>query len=150
VLPTPPALPASLALRPLVPDGVPALVEDPHDVPRPPDGATPADALAVEHDDAAGVPPAPLPFALFAAEFSETVDGWPPHAVPRLAFVGTPGAASAVVHVDAFVGSCAEPTRRSDAPAAPVARDRILARRRESDIETSLWLVSPLAVGPLD
>jgi len=104
------------------------LADDPHELPRPAEGVVPTDALAVEQEDAAGVPAAPLPLAVFAAESSETVDGVPPHAVPRLAVVGTPGAASAVVHVDALVGSCADPTRRSDTPAAPVARDRIVAR----------------------
>jgi len=125
--PAPPVSPVPPAFTPESPDDGVALVVVPHELPSPAEGVVPADALAVEHDDADGVPPAACLFALFAAESSETVDGVPPHAVPRLAFAGTPGSAAAVVQVEAFVGSCAEPTRRSDAPAAPVARDRIVA-----------------------
>jgi len=129
-------------------DGV-ALLEDPHDESSPPDGETPADALAVKQDDADGVP-APFPPALFAAESSETVDGVPPpHALLRLTFVGAPGAASAFKHVDAFVGSWADPRSPADAPAAPVAREMIVACTPESDVQTRVWLVSALAVGPL-
>ena len=146
-----PAPAAPLPLRPVLPgtvDGV-ALLEDPHADSSPPEGETPADALAVMQDDAEGVP-APFPPALFAAESSETVDGAPPpHALLRLAFVGAPGDASAFVQVEAFVGSCAEPRSPADAPAAPVAREMIVACAPESDVQTLVWLVSPSAVGPL-
>jgi hypothetical protein len=101
------------------------------------------------HDEAEGAPLAPFPFAPFAAESSETLVRSLPHAVPRLASVGMPGVAPAVVHVDAFIGSCAEPTPAADAPAAPVALDRIIACRRLSDVETVVRLVSASAVGPL-
>ena len=135
--PVPLLPPAPLPLRPVLPgtvDGV-ALLEDPHDESSPPDGETPADALAVKQDDADGVP-APFPPALFAAESSETVDGVPPpHALLRLTFVGAPGAASAFKHVDAFVGSWADPRSPADAPAAPVAREMIVACTPESDVQ---------------
>jgi hypothetical protein len=149
--PAPPGPPDPLALKPVLPgtiDGV-ELLEDAHDEPSPVEGEAPAEASAVRHDEAEGEPAPPFPLALLAAESSETVDGVPPHAVPRLAFVGTPGDASAVLQVDAFVGSCAEPKPGANAPAAPVARDRIVARTRPSDVERFERLVSASAVGPV-
>ena len=68
--------------------------------------------------------------------------------MPRLASVGTPGEASAVEHVDARVGSSAEPMPAADPANEPVAMARRFARTRESDVETSEWLASAFAVGP--
>jgi hypothetical protein len=89
-----------------------------------------------------------LPFASLAPESSETVDGEVPQLVPRLTSVGTPGEASAVEQVDAFVGSSTEPT-----PAAPPANDPVASATRfarifESDAETSLSLASASTDGP--
>jgi hypothetical protein len=72
-----------------------------------------------------------------------------PHIVPALAFVGTPGDASAVLHVDAAVGSSNDPRRLADPPNAPVAFARVRARTRESEVETLIWLASVFAVGPV-
>jgi hypothetical protein len=101
------------------------------------------------HDEADGVPAAPLPLAPFAAESSDTLVGASPHAVPRLAVVGVPGDTPAVEQVDAFVGSCADPKSPADAPAAPVARDRSVARTPESVVVMLDRLASASAVGPL-
>lgn len=65
-----------------------------------------------------------------------------------LASVGTPGEASAVEHVEAFVGSSAEPNP-STAPAnEPVAAAIALARTREFEVEALDRLASALADGP--
>jgi hypothetical protein len=139
-------------LNPVLPgtvDGV-ELLEDAHAESSPPDGEVPADAFAVRQDAAEGMPEASFPPVLFAAESSEMVDGVPPpHALPRLTLVGVPGDTSAFVQVEAFVGSCADARSPADAPAAPVARDTIVACRPESDVQTLVWLVSASAVGPL-
>lgn len=111
-------------------------------------GVGPADASARRHADPDGVPAAPFPFASFALKSSEAEVHEVPQLVPRLAPVGTPGEASAVEQVDAYVGSSALPT-----PAAPAANDPVafairFARTFESDIETSLWVASASAEGP--
>jgi hypothetical protein len=111
-------------------------------------GEGPADAFAVKHAAPAGPPPVPLPSAPFADKLSEADDAWSPHIVPRLASVGTPGEASAVEHVEARVGSCADPIPAADPPNAPVTSARRFARTRESELETFVWLVSAFAVGP--
>jgi hypothetical protein len=66
-----------------------------------PVAGTPAEVPAVRHADPDGLPPAPLPSAPLTEKSSAAVDGPLPHIVPTLASVGTPGDASAVVHVDA-------------------------------------------------
>jgi hypothetical protein len=99
------------------------------------------------HDEADGVPAAPLPLAPFAAESSDTLVGASPHAVPRLAVVGVPGDTPAVEQVDAFVGSCADPKSPADAPAAPRALDRNVARTPESVVVMLVRLASASAVG---
>jgi hypothetical protein len=84
-----------------------------------------------------------------AEKVSPTVEGPLPHIVPALAIVGTPGDASAVLHVDAAVGSSNDPRRLADPPNAPVAFARVRARTRESEVETLVWLASVFAVGPV-
>jgi hypothetical protein len=111
-------------------------------------GDRPADISASRHDEAEGVPPAPLPSALFAEKSSDTVDGSVPHAVLRLASVGTPGEASAVEQVEALVGSSADAIPATDPANAPVAVASRCARACESEAETVLRLVSAFAVGP--
>jgi hypothetical protein len=68
-------------------------------------GVVPADPFARKHADPEGPPLPPLPSAPLAPACSEAVVGCVPQLVPRLALVGTPGAASAVEQVEAFVGS---------------------------------------------
>lgn len=111
-------------------------------------GDGPADALAPRHDDAEGCPAAPLPSALLAEKSSDADDGVLPQFVLRLASVGTPGDASAVEHVDAWVGSSTEPTPPFDAANDPVAVATAFARTREPEVETLLWLASAFADGP--
>jgi hypothetical protein len=111
-------------------------------------GLVPADPLAIKHADPEGPPAAPLPSEPFAPKPSEAEDGCVPQFVPRLALVGTPGDASAVEQVEAFVGSCAEPNR-STAPANdPVAVAIAFARTRESEVDTLDRLASAFADGP--
>jgi hypothetical protein len=68
--------------------------------------------------------------------------------VPRLALVGTPGDAPAVEHVEAYVGSSAEPIPASDPAKEPRAVAIAFARTRESEVETVVRLVSAFADGP--
>jgi hypothetical protein len=68
-------------------------------------GLVPADPLAVRHADPEGRPAAAFRSEPFAPKSSEAEDGCVPQFVPRLASVGTPGDASAVEQVEAFVGS---------------------------------------------
>jgi len=103
---------------------------------RPAVGEVPAVASAPRHVDPDGVPAAPLPLELLEAKASDTKDGFVPQLVPRLASVGTPGEASAVEHVDAYVGSSAEPTPASDPAKDAVPMAIALARTRESEAET--------------
>lgn len=111
-------------------------------------GEVPADPFATRHADPEGPPVPPLPSALLAPACSEADVGCVPQVVPRLAFVGTPGAASAVEQVEAFVGSSAEPTPAALPPKAPVAFAIRFARTRESDVETLDRLASAFAAGP--
>jgi len=69
--------------------------------------------------------------------------------VPRLTSVGTPGDASAVEHVEAFVGSWADPIPASDPAKAARAVAIAFARTRESEVETVVRLASAFAVGPV-
>jgi hypothetical protein len=62
--------------------------------------------------------------------------------------VGTPGATPAVEHVDAFVGSWAEPTPTADAPNAATAVARRSALTPELDAVTLVPLASIDAEGP--
>ena len=111
-------------------------------------GLVPADPFAIRQAEPEGPPAAPLPSEPLAPRSSEAVDGCVPQLVPRLASVGTPGDASAVEQVDAFVGSCAEPNP-STAPANdPVAVAIAFARTRESEVETLDRLASAFADGP--
>ena len=111
-------------------------------------GDGPADAFATRHVEPDGVPAAPLPFEPFAETSSEAADGCVPQLVPRLASVGTPGDASAVEHVDAKVGSSAEPTPASEPANEPVAVATAVARIPESVALTLVWLASASAEGP--
>jgi hypothetical protein len=111
-------------------------------------GDGPADASASGHADPEGAPPARLPPASFAEKSSDAVDGSVPQLVPRLTSVGTPGEASAVEQVAAFVGSSAEPIPAADPPNAAVALATASTRTRESDVETFVWLASTVADGP--
>jgi hypothetical protein len=79
---------------------------------------------------------------------SDADDGAVPHAVPRLTSVGTPGEASAVEQVVAFVGSSAEPIPATDPPNAAVAVATASARTPESEVEIFVWLASTVADGP--
>ncbi len=108
----------------------------------------PADALATRHVDPDGVPAAPVPFEAFAEKSSEAADGCVPQAVPRLTSVGTPGDASAVEHVEAKVGSSAEPTPASEPANEPVTVATAVARISESVALTLVWLASASTVGP--
>ena len=103
----------------------------------------------MRHADPDGVPPAPLPSAPLTEKSSAAVDGPLPHIVPTLASVGTPGDASAVVHVDAKVGSSNDPRPLADPANDPVALASVRALTRESDVETLVSLASASAVGPL-
>jgi hypothetical protein len=111
-------------------------------------GDGPADVLTRKHADPDGVPPAPLPSEPFAEKSSEAEDGWAPQFVPRLASVGTPGDATAVEQVEAFVGSSADPIPASDPANEPVAVATAFARTRESEVETVVRLASAFADGP--
>ena len=111
-------------------------------------GDVPADASAPRHVDPDGAPPAPLLSAPFAEKSSDAEEGPVPQLVSRLTSVGTPGEASAVEQVEAFVGSWAEPIPAAVAPNAPVAVATAFARMRESDVETLDRLVSAFADGP--
>jgi hypothetical protein len=111
-------------------------------------GLVPADPFAIRQADPEGPPAAPLPSEPFAPKSSEAEDGCVPQFVPRLASVGTPGDASAVEQVEAFVGSCAA-ANRSTAPANdPVAVAIAFARTRESEVDTLDRLASAFADGP--
>jgi hypothetical protein len=66
-----------------------------------PVAGTPAEESATRHADPDGAPAAPVPSAPLTEKSSDAVDGPLPHVVPTLASVGTPGDASAVLHVDA-------------------------------------------------
>ena len=114
-----------------------------------PVAGTPAEVPARRHADPEGVPAALLPPTPATEKSSDAVDGPLPHIVPTLASVGTPGDASAVLHVDAKVGSSNDPRPLADPAKAPVAMARIRALIRESDVETLLWLASALAAGPV-
>ena len=114
-----------------------------------PVAGTPAEVPATRHADPEGVPAALLPPVPPTEKSSDAVDGPLPHIVPTLASVGTPGDASAVLHVDAKVGSSNDPRPVADPAKAPVAMARIRALIRESDVETLLWLASALAAGPV-
>jgi hypothetical protein len=94
-----------------------------------PEAGTPPDAPATRQEEAEGFPLAPP-----AEACSDAVDGALPHIVPRLALDGTPGDASALVHVDALLGSSAA-TSPAEAPNAPRAVDRFVARTREPEVE---------------
>jgi len=99
--------------------------------------------------DPEGPPLAPLaPLLSEAEKLSDAVDGPVPQLVSRLTSVGTPGEASAVEQVEAFVGSWAEPIPAAHAPNAAVAVAIALARTRESDVETLERLASAFADGP--
>jgi hypothetical protein len=111
-------------------------------------GERPADAFAPKQADPDGVPAAPLPSALFAEKSSDAEDGPVPHCVPMLTSVGTPGAASAVEHVDALVGSSAEPIPASDPANEPLPVATATTRTLESEVETLVWLASASAAGP--
>jgi hypothetical protein len=111
-------------------------------------GDGPADAFAPRHVDPEGPPEAPLLSAPFAEKSSDAADGPVPQLVPRLASVGTPGEASAVEQVEAFVGSSAEPIPAADPPNAPVAVTTAFARTRESDVEALVRLAFTFAAGP--
>jgi hypothetical protein len=107
-----------------------------------------ADALAPRHVDAEGFPPAALLSEPLAEKSSDADDGPGPQLVSRLTSVGTPGEASAVEQVEAYVGSWAEPIRAAHAPNVPVAVAMAFARTRESDVETVDRLASAFADGP--
>ena len=112
-------------------------------------GDAPADAFAPRHVDPEGDPPPPLPSVPFAEKFSDADDGALPQLVPRLASVGTPGVASAVEQVEAYVGSSAEPIPANDPANVPVALATAFARTCPSEVDTLLRLASAFAVGPL-
>jgi len=101
-----------------------------------PVAGTPAEVPAKRHADAEGAPAAPLSSAPPTENSSAAVDGPLPHIVPTFASVGTPGDASAVVHVDAEVGSWSDPRPLADPPNEPVAVVCVRALIRESDVET--------------
>jgi hypothetical protein len=101
-----------------------------------PVAGNPAEVPAKRHADAEGAPAAPLPSAPPTENCSDAVDGPLPHIVPTLASVGTPGDASAVVHVDADVGSSNDPRPLADPANEPLAVVRVRALTRESDVET--------------
>jgi hypothetical protein len=111
-------------------------------------GDGPADVFATRHVDPEGAPAAPLPSDPFAEKSSEAEDGSVPQLVPRLTSVGTPGEASAVEHVEAMVGSSAEPTPASEPANEPVTVATAFARIPESVVETLVWLASASAEGP--
>src|SRR3989475_8111646 len=125
-------------------DGV-ALLWSPHAALIWPVAGTPAEVPARRHADPEGVPAALLPPTPATEKSSDAVDGPLPHIVPRLAAVGTPGDASAVLHVDAEVGSSNDPRPLADPANEPAAVARIRARIQESDVETLVWLASALA-----
>jgi hypothetical protein len=111
-------------------------------------GDGPAEASARKHADPDGVPDAPFPSELFAEKSSEADEGSVPQLVPRLASVGTPGDASAVEHVEARVGSSADPMPAIEPANAAVASASAIARTRESEAVTLVRLVSASAAGP--
>jgi hypothetical protein len=98
--------------------------------------------------DPDGVPAAPLLPEPFALKSSDAEDGTVPQLVPRLASVGTPGEASAVEHVEAYVGSSAEPTPASEPANEPRPVAIAFALTRESEVETLDRLASASAAGP--
>jgi hypothetical protein len=110
---------------------------------------TPAEVPARRHADVEGEPPAPLLFGPPVAKSSAAVDGAPPHIVPRLASVGTPGDAPASAHRDALVGSCADPTPLAAPANEPVAVVLVFARAREFAVERLVRLASAFADGPV-
>jgi hypothetical protein len=110
-------------------------------------GDVPAEAFAPRHVEAEGFPLPPFSSAPLAEKSSEAVDESEPHAVPRLASVGTPGEASAPRHDDARVGSSVDPPA-ADPPNAPVKLMTTIALMCPSDAETVVRLVSASAVGP--
>jgi hypothetical protein len=111
-------------------------------------GDGPAEASAKKHAEPDGVPEAPFPSELFAEKSSEADDGWVPHLVARLASVGMPGDASAVEHVEARVGSSADPMPATDPANDAVASASAFARTRESEAVTLVSLASASAAGP--
>ena len=111
-------------------------------------GDVPAEVFAPRHVDPEGPPPAPLLSEAFAEKSSDAEEGAVPQLVSSLASVGTPGDASVVEHVEALVGSWAEPIPAAHAPNAPVAVATVFARMRESDVETLDRLASAFAAGP--
>ena len=111
-------------------------------------GDGPAEAPARKHAEPEGVPDVPLPSELFAATSSDADDGCVPQLVARLAPVGTPGDASAVEHVEARVGSSADPMPATDPANAANACASAFARTRESEAVTLVRLVSAFAAGP--
>jgi hypothetical protein len=111
-------------------------------------GEGPVDASAPRQVDPDGVPAPPLPSELRERKSSDAEDGRVPQLVPRLASVGTPGETSAVEHVDAYVGSSAEPTPASEPAKEPRPIAIAFARSREFDVDTLVRLASASAVGP--
>jgi hypothetical protein len=111
-------------------------------------GFGPAEASARKHEEPDGVPDVPLPSELVAEKSSKADDGSAPQLVPTLASVGTPGDASAVEQVEAYVGSSAEPTPASDPQNEPVALAIAFARTPRSVLETLVRLASAAADGP--
>jgi len=111
-------------------------------------GDGPAEASARRHAEPDGVPDVPFPSELFAEKSSEAEEGSVPQLVPRLTSVGMPGDASAVEHVEARVGSSADPTPGTAPANDPVASASAFTRTRESETVTSLSLASASAVGP--
>jgi hypothetical protein len=126
----------------------PPLLDAVQPLPRSVVGDGPADTSAARHVDPDGVPAPPLPSELLALKSSAAEVGWAPQLVPRLTSVGTPGEASAVEHVDAYVGSSAEPTPASEPANEPRPIAIRFARTRESEVDTVVRLASALAVGP--
>jgi hypothetical protein len=111
-------------------------------------GDGPAEASARKHAEPDGVPDAPFPSELSAEKSSDADDGPVPQLVPRLASVGTPGDASAVEHVEARVGSSADPTPATDPANAAVASASAFARTCESEAVTLVLLASASTAGP--
>ena len=82
-------------------------------------GDVPAEAFAPRHVDPEGPPLAPLPSEPFAEKLSDAVDGPVPQLVSRLTSVGTPGEASTVEQVDAFLREELDPALEGVAAAEP-------------------------------
>ena len=94
------------------------------------------------------MPAAPLLPEPFALKSSDADDGPVPQLVPRLASVGKPGDASAVKHVEAYVGSSTEPMPASEPANEPRPVAIAFALTRESDVDTLDRLASASAAGP--